>query len=227
MTITEYATIAQRLRHLQAQMHAGQRVPARLVLVSKTRPAADVRAAFAAGQRAFGENYVQEALAKQAQLRDLAIEWHLIGPLQSNKCTEVAEHFDWLQSLDRQKLVPLLARARPTGRAPLNVLIQLNIDDEASKSGCTLDQLWPLTDAVLAESRLCLRGLMAIPKPGASEPAFAEMARIFAQLQTYCLNQQGAAIDTLSMGMSDDFAVALRHGASMIRVGSAVFGSRV
>lgn len=227
MTLTENPELAMRLHQLGQRMALAQRVPARLVLVSKTRPAEDVRAAFAAGQRAFGENYVQEALAKQAQLRDLPIEWHLIGPLQSNKCVEVAENFAWLQSLDRQKLVPLLARARPAHLPPLQVLMQLNIDDEASKSGCAVDAMLPLADAVLKEPRLCLRGLMAIPKAGASEPAFVQMAQLFSQLQAYCAEKQGAQIDTLSMGMSDDFERALSLGASMIRVGSAVFGARI
>ena len=227
MTPPENSEIADRLHQLNQQIEHAQRTAARFVLVSKTRPASDVRAAYAAGQRAFGENYVQEALAKQAELSDLAIEWHLIGPLQSNKCAQVAENFAWLQSLDRLKLVPLLAQARPAQLPPLNVLIQLNIDDEQSKSGCRPEQMLPLAEAVMSEPRLCLRGLMAIPRPGDSEPAFVQMAQLFEQLQTQFANREGAQIDTLSMGMSDDFPKALACGANMIRVGSAVFGARV
>ena len=219
--------IAERFHRLNQQIQRAQRVPARLVLVSKTRPPEELRAAYDAGQRAFGENYVQEALTKQAELKDLSIEWHLIGPLQSNKCAQVAENFDWLQSLDRLKLVPLLASARPVHLPPLNVLIQLNIDDEASKSGCSEQEMWPLAEAILQQPRLRLRGLMAIPKPGASDLAFAQMAQLFARLQTQCVGTPDAQIDTLSMGMSDDFEAALANGASMIRVGSAVFGARV
>lgn len=227
MTSSESAEIAHRLHQILGQMRAAQRVPACLVLVSKTRPSGDLRSAFAAGARAFGENYVQEALSKQAELRDLPIEWHLIGPLQSNKCLQVAASFDWLQSLDRLKLVPLLAQARPPHLPPLQVLIQVNIDDEASKSGCAVEQMWALADAVLTQPRLCLRGLMAIPKPGGGESAFATMAQLFSQMQAYCADNPSAMIDTLSMGMSDDFAAALAHGATMIRVGSAIFGARV
>lgn len=197
----------------------------RLVAVSKTKPAAAVRAMAAAGQLAFGENYVGEALAKQQALSDLALEWHAIGPLQSNKCRDVAAHFDWLQSLDRHKLVPLLAAHRPPDMPPLNVLIQVNIDDEATKSGCAPAAVPALADRVAAEPRLRLRGLMAIPQPtadpAASRPAFARMRRLFEDLQHGC-----PGIDTLSMGMSHDFEAAITEGATMVRVGSALFGAR-
>lgn len=197
----------------------------RLVAVSKTKPAAAMRAMSAAGQAAFGENYIGEALAKQRELSDLALEWHAIGPLQSNKCRDVALHFDWLQSLDRSKLVPLLAAHRPHDRPPLNVLIQVNIDDEASKSGCQPADVAPLAALVTATQQLRLRGLMAIPRPAPDDStrrnAFARMRQLFESLQG-----EYPAIDTLSMGMSHDFELAIAEGATMVRIGSALFGAR-
>ncbi len=199
--------------------------PVRLLAVSKTQPAAAIRALAALGQQAFGENYVQEALAKQRELADLALEWHLIGPLQSNKCKEAATHFDWVQSIDREKLIPLLARFRPAERAPLNVLIQVNIDDEASKSGCAPADTEALAAAVAAEPRLRLRGLMAIPQPDADptrrRDAFGRMRVLFDRLRS-----RHPDIDTLSMGMSDDFPLAIAEGANLVRIGSALFGPR-
>jgi len=199
--------------------------PLSVLAVSKTQPATAIRALAGLGQRAFGENYVQEALTKQAALADCALEWHMIGPLQSNKCRDVAAHFDWLQTLDRIKLVALLARYRPAAMKPLNVLIQVNIDDEASKSGCAVDDIAELADAVVAEPRLCLRGLMAIPAPSAESEvrrrAFARMRECFERLRA-----SHSAVDTLSMGMSEDFELAIREGATMVRVGSLLFGAR-
>jgi pyridoxal phosphate enzyme (YggS family) len=197
----------------------------RLLAVSKTQPASAMRALHAAGQRAFGENYVQEALAKQVELADIELEWHLIGPLQSNKCREVALHFDWLQTLDRAKLVDLLARHRPAGRAPLNVLVQVNIDDEASKSGCAPDQIDALAAAVAAQPSLRLRGLMAIPAPA---PAPAVRRAAFARMRKLvdALRAKHRDIDTLTMGMSDDLALAIAEGATMVRIGTALFGAR-
>jgi pyridoxal phosphate enzyme (YggS family) len=198
---------------------------ARLVAVSKTQPAAAVRALAALGQRAFGENYVQEALAKQRELADLALEWHLIGPLQSNKCREAARHFDWVQSVDRAKLLPLLDRERPLDAAPLNVLLQVNIDGEASKSGCAADDVMALADLAATLPRLRLRGLMAIPEPHPDEAhrraAFARMRALFE-----ALHARHPGIDTLSMGMSDDWPLAVAEGATLVRVGSALFGAR-
>jgi PLP dependent protein len=205
--------------------------PVVLVAVSKTQPAAAVRAAFAAGQVAFGENYVQEALEKQAQLRDLGIEWHLIGPLQSNKAALVAQHFDWLQSLDRAKLVPLLAAARSAQQAPLQVLIQVNIDDESSKSGCAPADIAGLAGLIADTPQLQLRGLMCIPAPAslaearhgkASAAGFSAMKPLFDALQ----QRFGPLIDTLSMGMSGDYVQAIRCGSSCVRIGSALFGAR-
>ena len=211
---------------VQAQIRAaaGAR-PVSLVAVSKLQPAAAVRELHALGQTAFGENYVQEALAKIAALRDCAIEWHLIGPLQSNKCREVAENFNWLQTLDRAKLIPLLARYRPLDQAPLNVLIQVNIDDEDSKSGVAPEAVAELAQAVSDEPRLRLRGIMSIPAPW---PELAKRRASFQRLRAMFehLREQHSGIDTLSMGMSDDLELALAEGATMVRVGSALFGAR-
>lgn len=208
----------------RAEAAAGGR-PVRVLAVSKTQPAAAIRALAGLGQHAFGENYVQEARAKQEVLADCALEWHLIGPLQSNKSREVAEHFDWLQTLDRLKLVGLLAHHRQPTMAPLNVLIQVNIDDEASKAGCRAQDIAALADAVADQPRLRLRGLMAIPAPAADigkrQQAFIRMRECFEHL---CLAHTG--IDTLSMGMSEDFELAIREGATMVRVGSLLFGAR-
>lgn len=219
---TGHAAILARIA--RASERAG-RAPASLLAVSKTQPAAAIRALAAQGQRAFGENYVQEALAKQRELADLALEWHLIGPLQSNKCREVALHFDWLQSLDRAKLVALLARQRPPARGPLNVLIQVNIDDEASKSGCAPAAVDALARLVAAEPALRLRGLMAIPQPlpdlQRRRVAFERMQALFEALRA-----QHAGVDTLSMGMSDDFELAIACGATLVRIGTALFGAR-
>ena len=213
------------LHHAVAEAARAAAHPVHLLAVSKTRPAADIRALAALGQRAFGENYVQEALAKQRELADLDLEWHLIGPLQSNKCREAAAHFDWLESLDREKLVALLDRHRPADRAPLNVLIQVNIDDEAGKSGCAPESVSALAAAVAAAPRLQLRGLMAIPAPHADparrRDAFRRMRALFDTLRT-----GHPDIDTLSMGMSDDFGLAIAEGATEVRIGSALFGPR-
>lgn len=197
--------------------------PVALLAVSKTRPAAHVAACAALGQKAFGENYVQEALGKIAELASLGLEWHLIGPLQSNKCQAAAEHFDWVQNVDRAKIIPLLAKHRPPHRPPLNVLIQVNIDGEAGKAGCTPDQAAGLAASVAAEPRLALRGLMAIPDPATTGNglAFARMQQLFRELRA-----AHPSMDTLSMGMSDDFPVAIAHGANLVRIGSALFGRR-
>lgn len=196
-----------------------------LLAVSKTQPPAALQALYRAGQRAFGENYVQEAMAKQAALGGLDIEWHLIGPLQSNKAALAARHFDWVQTVDRAKLVTMLAKGREAARGPLNVLLQINIDDESSKSGCRPDEIAALAEAVLAEPALRLRGLMAIPAPWPEESrradAFERMRELFDGLR-----RDRPGVDTLSMGMSHDFEPAIRHGATLVRVGTALFGAR-
>jgi pyridoxal phosphate enzyme (YggS family) len=211
------------LRRRIAAVSGGR--PVSLLAVSKTRSASEVRAlAEASGQRDFGENYVQEAMAKRSALADLALHWHLIGHLQSNKCREAAETFDWIASVDRDKLLAPLARYRPAARPALNVLIQVNIDAETSKSGCAPQMVEPLAAAVHAEPRLRLRGLMAIPAPGDPQRlahAFAAMRDLFEALQA-----RYPEVDTLSMGMSDDFPLAIAHGATQVRLGTALFGPR-
>ncbi len=218
-----YSSVLKRIA--EASIAAGQARPARLVAVGKTKPPEALRTLAALGQTAFGENYIQEARAKQAALADLDLEWHAIGPLQSNKARDVAEHFDWLQTLDRLKLVDRLARARPVGRSPLNVLIQVNIDDETSKSGCAPREIATLAAAIRQQPTLCLRGLMAIPAPlpdlARRRDAFARMRELYEALAS-----EHADVDTLSMGMSDDFELAIAEGATMVRVGTALFGAR-
>ncbi|WP_250460264.1 YggS family pyridoxal phosphate-dependent enzyme [Microbulbifer litoralis] len=197
-----------------------------LLAVSKTRPAGDLRAAFDAGQRCFGENYLQEALEKQGQLADLAIEWHFIGPLQSNKTRAVAERFDWMHSVDRLKIAQRLSAQRPRGRPPLNICLQVNIDGEQSKSGVLPDGLPALAAAVAALPGLVLRGLMAIPAPRhpeAQREPFEQLAQLLAQLRT---ELPGQPLDTLSMGMSGDLEAAIGSGATMVRVGTDIFGTR-
>jgi pyridoxal phosphate enzyme (YggS family) len=226
MDFCEAASLSTRAR-IEAACAAAGRPPGsvRLLAVSKTQPAGAVRALAATGQQAFGENYVQEGLAKQRELADLALEWHLIGPLQSNKCRDVARHFDWLQSLDRPALVHRLARERPAARGPLAVLVQVNIDGEASKSGCTPDALPALAESVAAEPALRLRGLMAIPAPAEDaqvrRTAFRRLHALYESLRA-----AHPGVDTLSMGMSDDFELAIAEGATMVRIGTALFGPR-
>ncbi|HEV6964560.1 YggS family pyridoxal phosphate-dependent enzyme [Roseateles sp.] len=196
----------------------------RLLVVSKTFPAAAVRQAFEAGARAFGENYVQEGLAKVAELIDLRgqLEWHLIGPLQSNKTRPVAEHFDWVHSVDRLKVAQRLAEQRPPELPPLNVCLQVNISGEASKSGLAPADVAALARQVAGLPRLRLRGLMAVPEPGPGALAQHQaMAALFAALQ-----DEGLDLDTLSLGMSADLEDAIRAGSTMVRVGSAIFGAR-
>ncbi|MCS7101013.1 MAG: YggS family pyridoxal phosphate-dependent enzyme [Burkholderiaceae bacterium] len=225
------ANLARVRERIAAAARACGRDPAAvaLVAVSKTFGAAHVLAAARAGLRAFGENYVQEALPKIAQVRqaapDLSCEWHLIGPIQSNKTRLAAETFDWVQSVDRLKIAERLAAQRPPEAPPLNVLIQVNISAEASKHGVTPAELAALAHAVAALPRLRLRGLMAIPAPAADAVArrapFARLRALFEDLRA-----QGLPLDTLSMGMSDDLEEAIAEGATMVRVGSAIFGAR-
>ncbi|WP_346838472.1 YggS family pyridoxal phosphate-dependent enzyme [Microbulbifer sp. SAOS-129_SWC] len=198
-----------------------------LLAVSKTRPAGDLRVACAAGQRDFGENYLQEALEKQAQLSDLPIVWHFIGPLQSNKTRAVAEHFDWMHSVDRLKIAQRLSAQRPAGLAPLNICLQVNIDAEQSKSGAPPAEVAALAQAVAALPNLRLRGLMAIPAPR-PDPAlqcqpFERMAALLQDLREQLPEQP---LDTLSMGMSADMAAAIAGGATIVRIGTDIFGAR-
>ncbi len=198
-----------------------------LLAVSKTVPAEGVRAAFEAGERRFGENYVAEGVAKIAALADLQgrIEWHLIGPLQSNKTREAAVHFDWVQSVDRLKIAQRLSAQRPAQRPPLNVCLQVNVSGEASKSGVAPDELPALAREVAALPRLALRGLMSIPEPtpdlAAQRRSHAVLRGLFEQLRG-----EGLALDTLSMGMTADLEAAVLEGATMVRIGTAIFGAR-
>jgi pyridoxal phosphate enzyme (YggS family) len=199
----------------------------RLLAVSKTQPAPAVRAAVACGQQAFGENYVQEALDKIAALADLRarLEWHLIGPLQSNKTRPVAEAFDWVHSVDRLKIAQRLSEQRPPGLPPLQVCLQVNVSGEASKSGVAPAEVAALARAVAALPRLRLRGLMSIPEPAQGLAAQRAPHRRLREL-LQALTAQGLALDTLSMGMSDDLEAAIAEGATLVRVGTAVFGAR-
>lgn len=198
-----------------------------LLAVSKTQPAEAVRLAHAAGQRAFGENYVQEGLTKIEALADLRadLEWHLIGPLQSNKTRAVAEAFDWVHSIDRLKTAQRLSEQRPASAAPLQVCLQVNISGENSKSGVDPAEVAELAHAVAALPNLCLRGLMAIPEPAGDEAAQRAPHRALRELLA-SLQRQGLALDTLSMGMSADLDAAVLEGATLVRVGTAIFGQR-
>ncbi|WP_460133238.1 YggS family pyridoxal phosphate-dependent enzyme [Pseudomonas sp. S1_E04] len=193
-----------------------------LLAVSKTKPAQAVREAYAAGQCDFGENYLQEALGKQAQLTDLPLSWHFIGPIQSNKTRAIAENFAWVHSVDRLKIAQRLSEQRPADLPPLNICIQVNVSGEASKSGCTPADLPALAKAISDLPRLSLRGLMAIPEPtqerAAQDAAFAAVRDLQASLNL--------PLDTLSMGMSHDLESAIAQGATWVRIGTALFGAR-
>ena len=193
-----------------------------LLAVSKTKPAADLREAFACGQRDFGENYLQEALAKQTELADLELIWHFIGPIQSNKTKPIAEHFAWVHSVDRLKIAERLSAQRPAHLPPLNICLQVNVSGEASKSGCSPEELTALARAVAELPSLRLRGLMAIPEPtedrAAQHAAFARLRELRDGLSL--------DLDTLSMGMSHDLEAAIAEGATWVRIGTALFGAR-
>ncbi len=217
------------LQQLRRAAHDAGRPAPRLLAVSKTQDETAVAELALQGQDAFGENYVQEAAAKRAAMAATAaagraLEWHLIGHLQSNKAAEAAALFDWVHTVDRPKLVAALARHRGGG-APLDVLIQVNIDDETSKHGCRPDDVPALAAAIAAEPALRLRGLMVIPTPHADperrRPSFRRAKALFDALAA-----QFAGVDTLSMGMSDDFAIAVAEGSTLVRIGTALFGAR-
>ncbi len=215
------AKVAARIREA-AQAVARDPADVGLLAVSKTQPAAAIREAFAAGLRDFGENYLQEALDKQAALADLALAWHFIGPIQSNKTKPIAEHFAWVHSVDRLKIAQRLSDQRPAGLPPLNVCLQVNVSGEASKSGCAPEDLQPLAQAVADLPRLHLRGLMCIPAPS-DDPA--EQHAAFARLRAL-RDALGLGLDTLSMGMSQDLEAAIAEGATWVRIGTALFGAR-
>ena len=196
-----------------------------LLAVAKTWPVAALREAAAAGQRAFGENYVQEALAKVDALRSLDLEWHFIGPLQSNKTRAVAERFDWVHSVDRLKIAERLATQRPPERGPLQVCVQVNVSGEQSKSGCAPEQAETLATAVARLPGLHLRGLMAIPEPS-DDPALTRSRFALLRQLRDRITANGLPLDTLSMGMSHDLEAAIAEGATIVRVGTAIFGER-
>ena len=224
-------TIPGNLQHVRARIatacqRAGRGVEeVTLLAVSKTFGADAVRAAAAAGQRAFGENYIQEGVEKIAALRDLGLMWHCIGPIQSNKTRLVAEHFDWVHTVDRLKIAERLSAQRPADRPPLNVCIQVNIDGGANKSGVAPGEALALARAVAALPQLKLRGLMSIPEIApdfeAARAVHASARALFDQL-----NADGLGLDTLSMGMSDDLEAAVLEGATIVRIGTAIFGHR-
>ncbi|HCI14041.1 MAG: YggS family pyridoxal phosphate enzyme [Gallionellales bacterium GWA2_60_142] len=196
-----------------------------LLAVSKTFPADAVREAYDAGQCRFGENYVQEGKDKIAALQGLQIEWHFIGPIQSNKTRLIAEHFDWVHGIERLKIAERLSAQRPAHLPPLQVCLQVNVSGEASKSGVPLEQAEALARGIAALPNLSLRGLMAIPAPtddvAEQRAAFAQLRELFDKL-----NRDGLQLDTLSMGMSHDFPAAIAEGATMVRIGTAIFGVR-
>lgn len=215
------------LRRLEAACREAGRPPESVILlaVSKTFPEAAIREAYAAGQRCFGESYLQEALQKLEALRDLDIEWHFIGPIQSNKTRPIAEHFHWVHSVDRLKIAERLSAARPAGLPTLNVCVQVNVSGEASKSGIEPPDALDLAKAVASLPGLRLRGFMAIPRP---TPELAEERAQFAVLRGIFEQARAAGldVDTLSMGMSDDMEAAILEGATLVRLGTAIFGRR-
>ena len=218
-----------RERLSQACARAGRPVSGvQLLAVSKTFPAEAVQAAVAAGQCAFGENYVQEGVDKILRLRERGVtdlEWHCIGPLQSNKTRPVAEHFDWVHTVDRLKIAQRLSEQRPPHLPPLQVCVQLNVDGGANKSGVVPADALALAQVVACLPRLQLRGVMVIPEPA---PDFGAACEVFGRARAVlaALNAHGLGLDTLSMGMSDDLEAAVASGSTLVRVGSAIFGAR-
>jgi len=222
------STIAGNIAQVEARIRAAALAVQRdvtsihLLAVSKTKPAAALREAYAAGVRDFGENYLQEARAKQVELADLPLCWHFIGPIQSNKTRDIAEHFAWVHSVDRLKIAQRLSEQRPAELPPLNICIQVNVSGEASKSGCAPADLPALAAAISALPRLKLRGLMAIPEPTEDR---AEQDAAFARVRTL-QESLNMGLDTLSMGMSHDLESAIAQGATWVRIGTALFGAR-
>lgn len=224
-------TIPEALQAVRARIEAAAlaagRDPAavRLVAVSKTFAPPALRAAWAAGQRAFGENYVQEALTKMQSLQDLEIEWHFIGPIQSNKTRLIAEHFAWVHSVDRLKIARRLSESRPAALPPLQICLQVNLEREESKSGASAEEIEALARAVAELPGLALRGLMSIPRPISDPLLQRAQFRAVRELRDR-LRAAGLAVDTLSMGMSEDLEAAIAEGATLVRIGRAIFGER-
>jgi pyridoxal phosphate enzyme (YggS family) len=224
-------SIAERLQAVTGRLRAAENAAGRapgsvtLVAVSKTQPAESIREAYAVGQRVFGENYLQEALDKMAALADLPLEWHFIGPIQSNKTRPIAEHFAWVHGVDRLKIAQRLSDARPADLAPLDICIEVNVSGEPSKGGVAPEEVRALADAIAGLPRLRLRGLMAIPAPTSDVVLQHEQFRMLRELLE-SLNAAGHTLDTLSMGMSDDFPAAIAEGATIVRIGTSIFGPR-
>lgn len=227
MKIIAQQLAAVHARIAQAELRFG-RAPGSvgLLAVSKTHPAAAMRAAYDAGQLRFGESYAQEALAKMSAITDLPLEWHFIGPIQSNKTRDVATHFAWVQSVEREKIARRLSEQRPAALPPLNVCIQVNVSGEASKSGASLAEVAALAQTIRDLPHLRLRGLMAIPAPQAEFDQQRAGFRVLRELYEQ-LRHTGYELDTLSMGMTDDLEAAIAEGATLVRVGTAIFGERV
>jgi PLP dependent protein len=227
--------IAANLQHVRDQIRAAETLRPKnidvtqLVAVSKTQSAAVLREAYAAGQRAFGENYVQESLEKMRELPNLDIEWHFIGPIQSNKAKLIAQNFAWVHGVDRLKIAALLSQHRPTHLAPLQICLQVNVSGEASKSGVSPANALVLAQAVVQLPNLCLRGLMTIIENVSDEAEqrrqFQLLAATMADLKAQIVTVR-APLDTLSMGMSQDFETAISVGSNLVRIGSAIFGAR-
>lgn len=215
----------QQLRRRISEALQGDSRAVTLVAVSKTHPAALVREAFSAGQRDFGENYVQEAVAKIAELADLGATWHFIGTLQGNKAREVAAHFDWVHGVDRSRIAELLSKHRPAGRPPLEVCVEVNISEEATKGGVRPGEALALARHVAALPGLRFRGLMGIASPSGDEAKLrSEFAVLRGELDA--IRAAGIECDTLSMGMTQDWEAALAEGATLLRIGTAIFGAR-
>lgn len=222
-------TVAKKIERVRQKIHQAELAvhrsqdSVRLLAVSKTKPIADLIQAYQQGQRHFGESYLQEALLKQQAMAQFDICWHFIGPIQSNKTRAIAEHFHWVHSVDRLKIAKRLSEQRPTWMPPLNICLQVNISAESSKSGFTSDALTEIVPVITQLPHIRLRGLMAIPAPVAD----VEQQRIpFRKLRQLMLQLENASFDTLSMGMSNDLDAAILEGATLIRVGSAIFGTR-
>jgi len=221
---SRYNAVVRQLHHAE-QLHQRTAGTVAMLAVSKTRSANEIEALVRLGQRSFGENYLQESLEKIRLLADLNLDWHFIGPIQSNKTSLIAENFSWVHSVDRLKIAKRLSQQRPADLGPLNVCLQVNIDNEATKSGCQVDELPELMAAVRELPNLRLRGLMVIPQ---ATDTLEQQRLPFAKARQLLqgLNEAGAHMDTLSMGMSRDLEAAVAEGSTMVRIGTALFGPR-
>jgi PLP dependent protein len=225
MTIISNSFQAIQTNILHAKNRVNRQDAVNLVAVSKAQSAKRLREAYQAGQTIFGENYVQEAIVKQSLLADCNIEWHFIGPIQSNKTQLIAQHFSWVQSVDRLKIAQRLSKARDSTLPPLNICIQINSSNEASKSGIQSQELIDLATEITKLPNLKLRGLMAIPAPTSDVAKQRQQFKVVREA-FMLLQQNGFDIDTLSIGMSDDYVAAIEEGATIVRIGSAIFGAR-